>query len=40
MAIEARDGHGGAAPVRVREQLDAVSLEVAAQRRWAAGTPD
>ena len=39
-AIAARDGHGGTAPVRVQEQLDAVRLEVAAQRRWAAGTPD
>ncbi len=39
-AIAARDGHGGTAPVRVQEQLDAVALEVAAQRRWAAGTAD
>ena len=36
-AIAARDGHGGTAAVRVREQLDAVRLEVAGQRRWADG---
>jgi len=36
-AIAARDGHGGTAPVRVREQLEAVRLEVAGHRRWAAG---
>ena len=35
-AIAARDGHGGTAPVRVQEQLDTVTLEVAAHRRWAA----
>ena len=35
-AIAARDGHGGTAPVRVREQLDAVRLEVAGHRTWAA----
>ena len=36
-AIAARDGHGGTAPVRVAEQLEAVRLEVTAHRRWAAG---
>ena len=35
-AIAARDGQGGTAPVRVREQLEAVRLEVAAHRDWAA----
>ena len=35
-AIAARDGHGGTAPVRVREQLDAIRLEVAGHRTWAA----
>jgi len=36
-AIAARDGHGGTAPVRVREQLEGVRLEVAGHRRWAVG---
>jgi argininosuccinate lyase len=35
-AIAARQGHGGTAPVRVREQLDVLQLEVAAHRSWAA----
>ncbi|MBW3648868.1 MAG: argininosuccinate lyase, partial [Actinobacteria bacterium] len=34
-AIAARDGHGGTAAVRVGEQLAAVRLELADQRRWA-----
>ena len=34
-AIAARDGRGGTAPVRVREQLDAVRAELAGQRTWA-----
>ena len=38
-AIAARDGHGGTAPVRVAEQLEAVRLTVQAHRRWAAGAP-
>ncbi len=37
-AIAARDGHGGTAPVRVREQLDAVRLRVEAHRTWASGS--
>ena len=37
-AIAARDGHGGTAPVRVQEQLDAVVTALAAQRAWAAGS--
>ena len=35
-AIAARDGHGGTAPVRVREQLEAVRHEVAVHRTWSA----
>ena len=35
-AIAARDGHGGTAPVRVREQLEAVRHEVAGHRTWSA----
>jgi argininosuccinate lyase len=35
-AIAARQGHGGTAPVRVREQLEALQSEVAAHRAWAA----
>ncbi len=35
-AIAARDGHGGTAPVRVREQLAALQAEVAGHRTWAA----
>ncbi len=34
-AIAARDGHGGTAPVRVREQLAALQAELAGQRAWA-----
>ena len=36
-AIAARTGHGGTAPVRVAEQLQALGLEVAAHEAWAAG---
>ena len=36
-ALAARDGHGGTAPVRVREQLATVQTTVAAHRSWAAG---
>ncbi len=36
-AIAARDGHGGTAAVRVREQLAAVRLDLAEQQQWAAG---
>ena len=35
-AIAARQGYGGTAPVRVREQLEAVRAEVDAHRAWAA----
>jgi len=35
-AIAARDGHGGTAPARVREQLAALQVEVARHRTWAA----
>jgi argininosuccinate lyase len=38
-ALAARAGHGGTAPVRVAEQLDALRLEVAAHGQWAAATP-
>ena len=34
-AIAARDGEGGTAPVRVREQLEALTAELSAQRAWA-----
>jgi argininosuccinate lyase len=34
-AIAARDGHGGTAPVRVREQLAALQSELAGHRAWA-----
>ncbi len=36
-AIAARTGHGGTAPDRVAEQLEAMRLEVAAHRDWASG---
>ena len=35
-ALAARDGHGGTAPVRVREQLEAVLATVVTHRSWAA----
>jgi argininosuccinate lyase len=38
-AIAARQGHGGTAPVRVSEQLEALRIEVAAHQSWAAATP-
>ncbi len=38
-AIAARQGHGGTAPVRVEEQLEALRIEVAAHEQWAAATP-
>ncbi|MFN2537397.1 MAG: argininosuccinate lyase [Mycobacteriales bacterium] len=38
-ALAARQGHGGTAPVRVAEQLEALRLEVAAHDRWAAEPP-
>jgi argininosuccinate lyase len=38
-AIAARQGHGGTAPVRVSEQLEALRIEVAAHQNWAAATP-
>jgi argininosuccinate lyase len=38
-AIAARNGHGGTAPDRVREQLAALTLEVGAHRDWAAVVP-
>ncbi len=38
-ALAARDGHGGTAPVRVREQLEVLALEVAAHREWASSPP-
>jgi argininosuccinate lyase len=34
-ALAARTGHGGTAPVRVREQLAALRGELAAARAWA-----
>ena len=34
-AIAARDGHGGTAPIRVREQLAALQVELAGHRAWA-----
>ncbi len=34
-ALAARDGHGGTAPVRVREQLAALRVEVSRHRAWA-----
>jgi argininosuccinate lyase len=37
-ALAARAGHGGTAPVRVREQLAAVQGEVDGHARWAAGS--
>ena len=36
-ALASRDGAGGTAPVRVREQLDAARADVAAHRAWATG---
>jgi argininosuccinate lyase len=38
-ALAARAGHGGTAPVRVAEQLEALRIEVAAHEQWAAATP-
>ena len=38
-AIAARTGHGGTAPARVAEQLQALALEVSAHQAWAAGRP-
>jgi argininosuccinate lyase len=38
-AIAARQGHGGTAPVRVAEQLEALRLEVGAHQRWAVAPP-
>jgi argininosuccinate lyase len=35
-ALAARQAHGGTAPERVREQLEALQREVAAHRSWAA----
>jgi len=35
-ALAARQGQGGTAPERVREQLAAMQVEVASHRRWAA----
>ncbi len=34
-ALAARDGHGGTAPARVREQLEAVRHDLAGARTWA-----
>ena len=34
-ALKARSGHGGTAPDRVAEQLQAASFEIAAHRAWA-----
>jgi argininosuccinate lyase len=34
-ALASRTGHGGTAPVRVQEQLDALRTEVAAHRDWS-----
>ena len=38
-AIAARTGHGGTAPARVAEQLEALGIEVAAHEAWAAVQP-
>ena len=38
-AIASRQGHGGTAPVRVAEQLEALRIEVAAHRDWADRPP-
>ncbi len=38
-AIASRKGHGGTAPERVAEQLEALRLEVDAHRTWAASPP-
>jgi argininosuccinate lyase len=38
-AIASRQGHGGTAPERVAEQLEALRLEVAAHREWASTAP-
>ena len=38
-ALAARQGHGGTAPVRVAEQLEALRIEVAAHDAWAAKRP-
>ena len=38
-AIASRKGHGGTAPERVAEQLEALRLEVDAHRAWAASPP-
>ena len=38
-ALAARQGHGGTAPVRVAEQLEALRIEVAAHEEWAAAPP-
>ena len=35
-ALESRSAYGGTAPVRVREQLDALRVEIASAREWAA----
>jgi argininosuccinate lyase len=38
-ALASRDRHGGTAPDRVAEQLEALRIEVAAHRDWAATGP-
>jgi argininosuccinate lyase len=38
-AIAARTGHGGTAPVRVTEQLEALRIEVASHDSWAVTAP-
>jgi argininosuccinate lyase len=38
-AIASRRGHGGTAPERVAEQLEALRLEVDAHREWAVSAP-
>ena len=38
-AIASRAGHGGTAPVRVAEQLEALRVLVADHQRWAASAP-
>ncbi len=38
-AIASRQGHGGTAPVRVAEQLEALRIEVPAHRDWADRPP-
>jgi argininosuccinate lyase len=38
-AIASRQGHGGTAPVRVGEQLEVLTIEVASHRQWAASRP-